>query len=130
MPPAPPQITAPWPKAAALTAASIVIFGLLWELLFDPLRPGGSWLALKVLPLALALPGLWQGKAYTFKWTSLLIWLYVGEALVRIVGLTETERSLAWIYLVLSLALSFAVLMGARQHQRTRSSSLPKDGPS
>lgn len=43
-----------------------------------------------------------------------MVWLYVGEALVRIIGLTEIERQLAWNSLALSLALTAAILMGAR----------------
>jgi uncharacterized membrane protein len=51
---------------------------------------------------------------YTFKWMSLLVWFYVGEALVRIVGLSPIERLLAWNSLALSVGLSIAILLGAR----------------
>lgn len=110
------QITVPkpWPVLTTVLAVALIVFGLAWELVLDPIRPGGSWLAIKVLPLVFALRGLWAGKMYTFKWMSLLVWLYVGEALVRIVGLSETERLLAWNSLAISVALSVAVLMGAR----------------
>ncbi len=104
----------PWPVLAAVLAVAVIVFGFAWEMVLDPLRPGGSWLALKVLPLVFAIRGLWAGKMYTFKWMSLLVWLYVGESLVRIVGLSETERILAWNSLALSTGLSIAVLMGAR----------------
>ncbi|NBW01183.1 MAG: DUF2069 domain-containing protein, partial [Betaproteobacteria bacterium] len=75
-----PAVPAPWPILATLAAAALMVFGLTWELFLDPLRPGGSWLALKVLPLALALRGLYGGRIYTYKWMSLVIWIYVGEA--------------------------------------------------
>ena len=104
----------PWPVIAVAVSVALIGFGLAWELLLDPLRPGGSWLALKVLPLVLALPGLWKAKMPTFRWMSLMVWLYVGEALVRIIGLTEIERQLASNSLALSLALTAAILMGAR----------------
>ncbi len=108
------NVPKPWPVLATVLAIALIIFGLAWEMVLDPLRPGGSWLAIKVLPLLFAIRGLWAGKMYTFKWMSLLVWLYVGEALVRIVGLSETERILAWNSLALSTGLSIAVLMGAR----------------
>lgn len=103
--------------ALALTIA-LIAFGLAWEIILDPLRPGGSWLALKVLPLLFAIKGLYRANIYTFKWMSLLVWLYVGEALVRIVGLSATERTLAWISLAISVALAVAILGGARSFFR------------
>lgn len=104
----------PWPLIAFVISLALIAFGLAWELFLDPLRPGGSWLALKVIPLVIALPGLWKAKMPTFRWMSLMVWLYVGEALVRVIGLTEIERQLAWNSLALSLGLTTAILMGAR----------------
>jgi uncharacterized membrane protein len=113
-----PAVPAPWPILATLIAAALMVFGLAWELVLDPLRPGGSWLALKVLPLALALRGLHAGRIYTYKWMSLVIWIYVGEALVRVAGLTPSERLLAWNSLALSTALAIVILAGARAQIR------------
>jgi uncharacterized membrane protein len=112
-----------WSRSSVALALAIIALGLAWELFLDPLRPGGSWLALKVVPLLFALKGLWQGKPYTFKWMSLMIWFYVGEALVRIIGLTPIERLLAWNYLALSLALTVTIFMGAREYQRFQTRS-------
>ena len=36
----------------------LIVLGLAWELWLAPLRPGGSWLVLKVLPLCVPLAGL------------------------------------------------------------------------
>jgi len=46
---------------------------------------------------------------------SLLIWIYVGEALVRVAGLTAAERLLAWNSLAISLSLAIVILLGARR---------------
>lgn len=107
-------VPSPWPRAALITCITLIAFGIAWEWQLDPLRPGGSWLVLKVLPLAFALRGLAKAELYTFKWMSLLIWVYVGEALVRIVGLSSTERGLAWVSLIISLTVAFTILAGAR----------------
>jgi uncharacterized membrane protein len=115
-----PDVPAPWPILAALMTVALIVFGLAWELFLDPLRPGGSWLALKVLPLALALRGLYAGRIYTYKWMSLVIWIYVGEALVRVAGLTPSERLLAWNSLALSATLAVTILAGARAQMRSR----------
>jgi uncharacterized membrane protein len=95
----------------------MIAYGLAWEGFVDPIRDG-SWLWLKVLPLALALPGLLRGRIYTFQWMSLLIWLYVCEALVRIIGLQWLERLLAAGWLVLSLALTAVILQAIRRYKR------------
>ena len=62
---------------------AMIALGLAWELWLAPLRPGGSWWALKVLPLALALPGVLKLRMYTYRWLSLAVWLYFTEACVR-----------------------------------------------
>ena len=61
----------------------LIYLGLAWELVLAPLRPGGSWLALKVLPLCLPLAGLLKNRMYTYRWVSLLVWLYFTEGVVR-----------------------------------------------
>lgn len=62
---------------------ALIALGLAWELWLAPLRPGGSWWALKVLPLALPLAGLLKQRMYTYRWVSLLVWLYFTEGVVR-----------------------------------------------
>ena len=61
----------------------LILLGLLWELWLAPLRPGGTWLAIKVLPLCLPLAGLLRHRMYTYRWMSLLVWLYFTEGVVR-----------------------------------------------
>jgi uncharacterized membrane protein len=102
----------------------LIAFGLAWELWLAPLRPGGSTLALKVLPLLLPVFGLLRGHRYTHQWTSLLVLLYLTEALVR-VGAGETaERTCAAISLVFALLLFIGCVGYAR---RTRPSLTPAD---
>ena len=73
-------------RVRALVTASLlalIVLGLAWELWLAPLRPGGSWWAIKVLPLCLALPGVLKLRMYTYRWLSLAVWLYFTEACVR-----------------------------------------------
>lgn len=78
-----------WPavRVAYLgTVVSLVALMLLcvaWELWLAPLRPGGSWLVLKVLPLMACLFGVLRGRRRTFQVLSLVVWLYVAEGLTR-----------------------------------------------
>lgn len=71
-----------WHVAVAAWLALIAL-ALVWETWLAPLRPGGSWLALKALPLALALRGLLRADAYTMQWALLLSLLYLLEGAVR-----------------------------------------------
>jgi len=115
-----PLVQRPWTRWAALLCLLMILYGAAWEALWDPIREG-SWLWLKVLPLALALPGLWRGRLYTFQWMSLLVWLYVCEALVRVLGMTTTEQQLAAGWLAQSLALTAVVLLAVRACRRQTS---------
>ena len=43
----------------------LIVLGLAWELVLAPVKPGGSWLALKVLPLCFPIAGLLKNRMYT-----------------------------------------------------------------
>ncbi|MBS0343520.1 MAG: DUF2069 domain-containing protein [Proteobacteria bacterium] len=97
--------------------AGLIVLGLAWELWLAPVRPGGSLLALKVLPLVLPLAGLLKRRMYTYRWVSLLIWIYFTEGVVRAWSDTQVMgRVLAGIEIVLCLLLFIACAW----HVRTR----------
>ena len=54
-----------------------------WELWLAPLRPGGSWMVLKVLPLLAPLFGILHGRIYTYRWASMLMVVYFIEGCFR-----------------------------------------------
>lgn len=68
---------------ASISLIALIAVGIAWEAVIAPLRPGGSWLILKVLPLLLPLPGILHGRRYTYQWSSMLILLYFAEGVVR-----------------------------------------------
>ncbi len=63
--------------------AGLIVLGLAWEMWLAPIRPGGSLLALKVLPLCIPLAGIMKNRMYTYRWVSLMVWLYFTEGCVR-----------------------------------------------
>ena len=74
----------PWYNRVTSTSLIGLLFlCLAWELWLAPLRPGGSMLVLKALPLLFPLLGILRGKRYTHQWTSMLALAYVTEGLVR-----------------------------------------------
>ena len=94
-------------RALCLTLLlALIVLGAGWELWWAPVRPGGSTLFLKVLPLCFAVAGLLRHRLYTYRWLSLLVWLYVAEAGVRLWSdLLPLSRALAWGELFFSIAL-------------------------
>jgi uncharacterized membrane protein len=69
---------------AACSSLIVLIFlCLAWELRLAPVHPGGSWLALKCLPLLAPLLGILNGRRYTYQWAAMLILLYFTEGIVR-----------------------------------------------
>lgn len=80
---------------AVLSVLTLLFFGLAWELWLAPLRPGGSWLALKVLPLLAAVFGILRGRRYTHQWASLLALGYLAEGLVRATSDRGLSQALA-----------------------------------
>jgi uncharacterized membrane protein len=88
--------------ALALLAA-LLLLCLAWELWLAP--TGRGTLALKALPLALCALGLLRHRLYTYRWLSLLLWLYVTEGLVRATSETGLSQGLAVAEVALALAL-------------------------
>ena len=96
----------------------LIILGLAWELVLAPLRPGGSWVALKVLPLCVPLAGLLKNRMYTYRWVSRLVWLYFTEGVVRAYSDKAPGNYLAMLEVVLCLALFVACALHVRLRLR------------
>ena len=92
----------------------LILLCLAWELWLAPLRPGGSWLALKALPLALPLAGLLKRRMYTYRWVSLLVWLYFTEGVVRAWSDPAPGNRLAGAEILLCLLLFTACALHVR----------------
>ena len=108
-----------WTRRAAVgSLLGLIVLGLAWELFLAPIRPGGSWLALKVLPLTLPLAGLLKNRMYTYRWMSLVIWLYFTEGVVRGWSDPAPSRYLALIEVALCLVLFVACALHVRLRQR------------
>ena len=96
----------------------LIALGLAWELALAPIRPGGSWLALKVLPLCLPLAGLLKNRMYTYRWVSLLVWLYFTEGVVRGYSDKPPGNWLGQIEVLLCLMLFVACALHVRLRLR------------
>ncbi len=94
--------------------SALILLCLTWEMWLAPLKPGGSLLALKALPLAAALGGILNGRRYTYQWASMLILAYLAEGVVRAWSETGLSQTLALWEAGLSVALFAATVSYAR----------------
>ena len=112
---APPQYVMATRIAAVGSLLGLIVLGLLWELWLAPIRPGGSLLVLKVLPLCIPLAGLLKNRMFTYRWVSLFVWLYFIEGVVRAWGDKAPSNYLAMIEVVLCVILFTACALHVRQ---------------
>lgn len=89
---------------AGLTA--LIALCVAWELWLAPLRPGGSWMVLKVLPLLAPLRGILDARIRTYQWASMLVLFYFIEGVVR--SYTDSGTSALLAHVEVLLALLFA----------------------
>lgn len=105
-------------SALRLVAAAslLLLFALClaWELWLAPLRPGGTLMALKAMPLLLAFRGVAEGRRYTYQWSSMLVLAYFAEGVMRAWSERGLSQSLAAAEIVLSLVFFAAAVSYAR----------------
>ena len=113
------QATAHRAHVTAVAALCMLIANcLLWEGLLAPIRPGGSWMVLKALPLLIPLPGLLGAspkRRYTYQWSTLFIWLYFTEGVVRAwADISAVSQALATIQVALCVVFFVAAVSYVR----------------
>ncbi|MDP1648423.1 MAG: DUF2069 domain-containing protein [Rubrivivax sp.] len=102
-------------RALALAGLlGLIALGLAWELWLAP--TGSGTLAIKVLPLALCVLGLLRHRMHTFRWLSLLVWLYFMEGVVR----ATTEQGWSRILAVTEIALCLLLFAASTLYIRWR----------
>lgn len=118
----PPTSALHWSRQVTLFCfAALAVLALGWEIWWAPLKPGGSLLALKALPLIAALPFLARGSIKAYQWWSMLVMLYLCEGLVRVVSDPSiTGRWLGGIEAALAALAFGAVVVYVRMASRAR----------
>jgi uncharacterized membrane protein len=103
---------------AVASLLALIALGLAWELWLAP--TGQRTLVVKVLPLLIPLPGLLKLRLYTYRWVSLLVWLYFIEGIVRATSGGGLGAALAWGQTLLCLGLFVACVLQVRRRLRHR----------
>ena len=106
-----------WTRAVAVgSVVALIVLGLAWELWLAP--TGNRTLALKVLPLLAPLHGLLRNRMYTYRWLSLMVWLYFTEGVVRATSDRGAGVPLAVVEVLLCLLLFAACALHVRWRLR------------
>ena len=108
--------------AVVVSLILLIFHCLFWELWWAPLRPGGSMLALKAVPLLLPLFGVLRGRRYTHQWLLFLLLAYIAGGAVRLGSDLGAKQAMAGIELMLALACFLAAMAYARYTSPSRSS--------
>lgn len=97
---------------------TLIALCVAWELWLAPVRSGGTLLYLKALPLAFGVIGLLKRRMYTYRWLSLLVWIYFTEGVVRAWSDAAPSRWLALGEVALCVLLFIACAAHVRLRQR------------
>lgn len=100
--------------AACTSLTVLIVLCIAWEWTVAPLRPGGSWLLLKAVPLLVPLPGIVLRKRYTYQWAALLVLAYFVEGIVRAYSESGTAAALAVMEIALALVFFSAAFFYLR----------------
>jgi uncharacterized membrane protein len=99
---------------ASISLIALIVLCIAWEGVLAPIRPGGSWLILKVLPLLIPLFGILRGKRYTYQWASMFVLFYFTEGVVRGWSDKGLSQTLAWAEAAISVVFFIAAIYYAK----------------
>jgi uncharacterized membrane protein len=103
-----------WQFSATISLIALIALCVLWESILAPIRPGGSWLMLKALPLLIPLFGILRGNRYTYQWASMFVMFYFTEGVVRAWSDKGLSQTLAFGEVALSVVFFVAAICFAR----------------
>lgn len=99
---------------ASISLVALILLCIAWEGWLAPLKPSGSQLILKAVPLLLPLFGILKGHRYTYQWASMFILFYFTEGVVRTWADKGTSAKLAGVEVVLSVIFFTCAIFYAR----------------
>ena len=101
--------------AASAILVALILLCLAWELFLAPVKPGGSWLVLKIVPLMAFLRPILHGRRRAYQASTMLIVFYAAEGMTR----AYTDGGLSARLAVVEAALAFAYFGAAVSFVRT-----------
>ena len=105
-------------RISSVALLALIVLCVVWEGWLAPLRPGGSWMILKALPLLPAVFGILRGKRYTSQWLSMLVLLYFTEGVLR-----ASDPGLIGVFALLEAGLALILFLSTMFHARNSAPS-------
>lgn len=99
---------------ASISLISLIMLCLAWEGWLAPIKPQGSMLILKAVPLLLPLFGILRGRRYTYQWACMFILLYFTEGTVRAWADQGISARLAMVEVALTVIFFTCAIFYAR----------------
>jgi uncharacterized membrane protein len=103
---------------SSVALLALIALCVLWEGWLAPLRPGGSWMMLKAVPLLPAVFGVLRGRRYTSQWLSMLSLLYLTEGVLR-----ASDPGLTGVFALLEVFLAVVLFTSTMLHARATAPS-------
>ena len=103
---------------SSLSLVGLIMLCVAWELVLAPLRPGGSWMVIKVIPLLAPLAGTLRRNIYTLQWASMLVLLYFIEGVVRAWSERGLSQWLSGLEILLSALFFFCAIFFLRPYKQ------------
>ncbi len=114
-----PRLNVALQRCAMISLIALLLWCVVWEIWIAPLRPGGTLLFLKALPLAFAVRGVAKGSLYTIQWASMLVLLYLMEGVVRVMSDPPGPSiAAAWVETILASVFFFCSIFYVRPAKR------------
>ena len=105
-------------QLASTNLVLLIVLCIAWELVLAPLRPGGSWIVIKVLPLFAPLAGTLRRNVYTMQWASMLVLMYFAEGVVRAWSERGMSQALAALEILFSTVFFFCAIFFLRPYKQ------------
>jgi uncharacterized membrane protein len=97
---------------------ALLMLCVAWEMWLAPLRPGGSALVLKALPLLLPVRGLLRRSLYTMQWSAMLVLCYFAEGIVRGMSDLAPSNLLGWLEAALAVVYFVCAIVYVAPYKR------------
>jgi len=105
-------------RVSSVALLALIALCVVWEGWLAPLRPGGSWMMLKALPLLPAVFGVLRGRRYTSQWLSMLSLLYFTEGVLR-----ASDPGLIGVFALVEVFLAVVLFTSTRPPARATAPS-------
>lgn len=117
-----------WPYWLSCSCfVGLIILCVAWELFLAPIRPQGSWLVLKVVPLLPLAAGIFRGRIRAFQIASLLLWVYFAEGATRVASDPALlSRFFAGLEIALCLGLFTGIALHLKQFKLKKTNDLAR----